>query len=335
MPDTAGPGNPGPAGGPRHAAPDDDGPAPPALRSPRQARHRDRSRRPLARGGLLALAVALALAVLVAVVALVPRPAGGGNGPAGAGGGAAPPSSGSPSSSAPAPGGAPDGPGPAEWLAAAVPPSTALAASAAIREDLAGRGVAADRLRPAEDAGAGGAAGTGSLLAVTGPAPSGSRVVARFGRPGNGSELLVVDPAPGEPTAEQLQRRRTLAEAVLANPAVGADQDVAAVLRSGEVDLRLLSVLAALAAGEGVGIASLPPLPGEEGTATPARRALLDDLGGAPVPADPAATERLLAWLAAQQPPFVPADVQVRDDGVLVSFHYVSAPDALVTDADR
>ena len=318
MPDTAGPGATGPVGRPRHAAPDDAAPAPALPRAPRRARHRHRSASssPLARGSLLAVL----LTALVVGAALVPRLAGGGDAPA-AGRGGAPPSSGAP---------APDPSAAAQWLAAALPRSTDLAASAAVREDLAGQGVPADRLRPEEDADA-----SGSLLAVVGPAPAGSRVVARFDRPEDGSELLVVDPRPGEPTAEQRERRRSLAAALLANPATGADPAVAAVLESGEVDLRLLSLLAGLAAGEGVGIAALPPLPGEEGTATPARRALLDALGGAPVPADQAATERLQGWLAAQLPPFVPDDVQVTDDGVLVSFHYVSAPDALVADATR
>ncbi len=317
MPDTAGPGRPGPAGGPRHAAPDDTPhvarPAAALPRVPGRARHRQRSwwSGPFARGSLLALV----LTASVVMAALVTWPAGDGGTPA------APPPSATP---------APGGPAPAEWLAAALPRSTDLAASAGVREDLTGQGVPADRLRPAEDDDA-----TGSLLAVVGPAPPGSRVVARFDRPGDGDELLVVDPRPGEPTAEQRERRWSLAAALLANPTTGADPAVVAVLQSGEVDLRLLSLLAALAADEGVGIAALPPLPGEEGTATPARRVLLDSLGGAPVPADPAATERLQGWLAAQLPPFTPDDVQVGDDGVLVSFHYVSAPDALVAEATR
>ena len=43
------------------------------------------------------------------------------------------------------------------------------------------------------------------------------------------------------------------------------------------------------------------------------------------------ATERLLAWLDAQQPPFAPASVTSTDAGVLVEFSYVSTPDALVS----
>ena len=61
----------------------------------------------------------------------------------------------------------------------------------------------------------------------------------------------------------------------------------------------------------------------------------LTALGGARVPGDPAATDRLVAWLEAQLPPVVPDEVQVTDDGVLVAFRYVSDPDAVVTAATR
>ncbi|MGY1693292.1 hypothetical protein ACI780_00145 [Geodermatophilus sp. SYSU D00814] len=309
MPDAAGPESPGPAGGPRHADPDGT-PAPALPRLGHRARHRDRSTRlrPLLRGALLALAA------LVVAAALVPRLAGA-------------PADG-PGTTAPAPAAGEPGT-PAAWLPAALPPTTDLAAPDAVREELSAAGVPPDRLRSAEAGVA-----SGSLLAVTGAAPPGSRVVARFDRPGGG-ELLVVDPRPGEPTAEQLERRRSLAEALLANPTTVADPEAAEVLRSGEVDLRLLSLLAALAAREGVGVAAFPVLPGEEDATTPARRVLVDAVGGAAVPDDPAATDRLRAWLAAQRPPFRPDDVQVTDDGVLVSYRYAPDPDALVADATR
>ncbi len=276
----------------------------------------------------------LALAVLVAAAALAPRLRGDdGTATAGPGTGA-PPSAAAPSTDPaarpPSPAEPPGTGSPAGWLAAALPPSTDLAASAAVREELTGEGVPADRLRAAEDAPV-----SGSLLAVVGRPPAGSRVVARFDRPGDGSELLVVDPAPGAPTAQERERRRSLAAALLANPVTGADAAVTAVLQSGEVDLRLLTLVAGVAAREGVGIAAFPALPAEEGSATPARRVLLDALGAAPVPADPAATDALRAWLAAQLPPLAPDEVQVTDDGVLVSFRYASDPDALVTGATR
>ncbi|MGY1735626.1 hypothetical protein [Geodermatophilus sp. SYSU D00684] len=237
-----------------------------------------------------------------------------------------------PAASTPGPGDdatPPDGAGPvAGWLGAALLPQTDLAATAAVRRELSDAGVPAGRLRPAEDG-----VPPGALLAVVGAAPAGSRVVARFDRHGDGSELLVVDPAPGEPTAGEVARRHDLAQALLANPTTRAEGAAAAVLQDAAVDERLLTVLAAVAAADGVGVAAFPALPGEEGAATPARRALVDAVGGAPVPGDPEATERLRAWFAAQLPPFAPDDVEVTDAGVLVSFRYVSAPEALVTAA--
>jgi hypothetical protein len=324
----------GPEGSrPRHAAPDGDDRPPPAVdeprepRAPRRARHRRRPVRlgPAARGALLALA----LVVLVGGAAFVPRLTGDAGGSTTAT--AAPPPSPGPSPAAGSAAASPGPPGratPADWLGAALPPATDLAASAGVREELTRDGVPAERLRPAEQG-----ATSGSLLAVVGPAPPGARVVAAFDRPGDGTRLLVVDPAPAAPTPEELDRRRALAEALLANPATGDDPAVAAVLGSGEVDARLLSMLAAVAAREGVGIAAFPALPGEEEGRAPARRVLLHAVAGAPVPADAAATAALREWLDAQLPPYRPDDVQVTDAGVLVSFHYVSAPDALVSRA--
>lgn len=165
---------------------------------------------------------------------------------------------------------------------------------------------------------------------VRGDAPAGGLVVARFERPG-ARALLVVDPAPGVPTPEELDRRRSLAAALLANPTTGTDGQGAERLRTGAVDQRLLSLLAALGAQFGVGVADFPAAPGEPQSGTLARRALVDRLGDdALLPAAPA-TERLVAWLDAQLPPFAPDSFEVTDDGVLIVFRYASAPDALVT----
>ncbi|SMO84075.1 hypothetical protein SAMN06273567_105180 [Geodermatophilus aquaeductus] len=305
---------------PDDAGPDPAGPDVPRARSPRRRRHRHRAepsglRRPAVRGSLLGLG----LAALVGGAGLLPA-ALGDDAPRAAD--PAPVAT----SSAPAPAGGPV----TAWLDAALPEATDLAASTAVRRELTGTGVPADRLRPAE-----GGVPAGTLLAVVGTAPEGARVVAAFDRPGDGSRLLVVDPAPAEPTAEELDRRRSLAQALLANPTTRADGAAGEVLREAAVDPRLLGVLAAVTASDGVGIAAFRSLPGEEGTALPARRVLVDSVGGAPVPGDPTATERLRAWLAAQLPPFAPDDVEVTDTGVLVSFRYVSGPDALVGAATR
>ncbi|MGY1812007.1 hypothetical protein [Blastococcus sp. SYSU D00820] len=218
-----------------------------------------------------------------------------------------------------------------DWLAGELPDDARVAAPADLRAELLAAGADPGML-PADlpDAPAGPGA---PVLQLVETVPEGAVLVARF-VPGNGgAPLLAVDPFPVEPTPEELDRRRGLAEALLANPTTRTGGRAAEVLAGAEVDQRLLSLLAGLAAREGVGIADLPPAPGEEGGAAPARRALLDTVGGRVVPGDRAATERLLAWLDAQRPPFAPDTVEVTDSGVLVGFDYVSGPDALVTGA--
>ena len=57
----------------------------------------------------------------------------------------------------------------------------------------------------------------------------------------------------------------------------------------------------------------------------------MDALGGSPLPGDGAATQRLVAWLDAQLPPFAPESVEVTGEGVLIAFDYVPGPDAVVS----
>jgi hypothetical protein len=178
--------------------------------------------------------------------------------------------------------------------------------------------------------GAGGNALAPALTVVPGDPPDDGLVVARFDR-AEGQPLLVVDPSPGVPTTEELARRQSLATALLANPTTRTGPPAASILGSAQVDQRLLSLLAALGAQYGVGVQDFPLAEGEPDEGPLARRVLVDALGGAPLPPGAAATERLVAWLDAQLPPFAPDSVEVTDGGVLISFRYVSAPDALVT----
>ncbi len=170
----------------------------------------------------------------------------------------------------------------------------------------------------------------GSLLLVTGQPPPGSLVLARFADP-DGAALTVVDPAPGQPTADELDRRQRLSAAILANPNTGATGRAEEVLEGATVDARLLGVLAVLVAQLGVGVADFPPAPGEPIEGPLARHVLLDRVGSERVVPGEQATDRLLAFLEAQLPPFAPDAVSVTPDGVLVGFHYESAPDAVVT----
>jgi hypothetical protein len=168
------------------------------------------------------------------------------------------------------------------------------------------------------------------LLVVTAEPPPGSTVLARFeGDPA----LTVVDVRAGQPTGDELERRRRLSAAILANPNTGATGRAADVLEAADVDARLLGLLAVLVAQLDIGIGDFPPAAGEPADGPPARAVLIDSVGGVPVAPGDAATERLLAFLDAQLFPFAPDDVEVTDDGALVHFRYESAPDAVVTES--
>ncbi len=269
-------------------------------RSPRRrARHRA-ERRPGSRRGLLAVGVALVAVLAAAAFALAARPERAG--PAGA------------------PAATPAAEALLDWADRELPPGTRLRAEGEVRDDLLAAGASEDQVATDRPPGP-----DELVLAVTdGSTGPGGQVVARI------DGLVVVDPSPGTPAAEQLDRRRTLAGAVLANPTTRAPEDAAAVLRSADVDMRLLSLLAVLTAREGLGMAAFPRDEGAEG---PARRVLIDSVGNAPVGAGEAATDELLTWLEAQLPPYAPDRIEATDDSVLLSYRYAPDPDALVSDA--
>ncbi len=216
------------------------------------------------------------------------------------------------------------------WADSALPTGSRLVADRLLRAELLHAGGEPDEVvlpgtaRPGEPE-------APVLTVVRGEVPRGGLVLARFDDAGAPGPLVVVDPAPVPATPEDLSRRRALGDALLANPTTTAGGRAAELLRAGQVDPRLLSLLAALGAQFGVGVQDLPPAPGEPDDGAPARRALVDRLAADALPPGAPATERLLGWLDAQQPPFAPASVTSTDAGLLVEFGYVSAPDALVS----
>jgi hypothetical protein len=206
------------------------------------------------------------------------------------------------------------------WLEDEVPADTRVAAEDDVREALAAAGSGHRVGTAADDA----------LQVVAGEPEDGTLVVARF-EAADGTTLSVVDPDPGRPTTEELDRRHRLAAAVLANPVAGASGRAADALRTGDVDARLLGLLAGLVSRMDVHVADLPPAPGEPSDGPPARRLLVDEAGGERLTPGAPATEDLVTFLEAQRPPFAADVVQQTDDGLLVGFDYVSAPDAVVT----
>lgn len=211
------------------------------------------------------------------------------------------------------------------WTDAELPAGTPVVLPTPARADVVAAGGDEARFRPQ------GPRTPGALMLLVGAAPPpGATALARFEQAG-GPTLTLVDPAPGQPTVDELARRERLSAALLANPDAAAPGRVADVLRAGHVDARLLGLLAVLVARVGVGIGDFPAAPADVADGPPARHVLLDRAGTEPLTPGSAATERLLTFLAAQQPPFAPDTVDVTEAGVLVSFRYESAPDAVVT----
>jgi len=172
-----------------------------------------------------------------------------------------------------------------------------------------------------------------ALRATTGRAPEGSATLTHFGDGTAGPVLTVVDPRPVQPTAEQETARRDLAAALLANPTTEVSAADTELLAAGQVDPRLLVLLAGIGAQYGVGIAALDPVPGEPDGAL-VRQAVIASVGGTPLTGDDAgaqAADRLRGWLDAQQDPYSPARVADVDSGLVIGYELARDPDALVT----
>ena len=212
-----------------------------------------------------------------------------------------------------------------DWTTAELTADTPVAVPTAVRAGLLDAGADPARFVAPDDP------GTGALrLLADGTPPPGAVVLARFAGP-DGSALTLVDPVPGEPTPEELDRRTRLAAAVLANPAAGAGDAAAEVLSTADVDARLLTLLSVLVARLQVAVADFPAAPAEPVDGPPARRMLLDRAGADLLRPGSAAAEDVTTFLDAQMPPFAPDVVEVTEAGVLVGFRYASDADALVT----
>lgn len=215
----------------------------------------------------------------------------------------------------------------AAWARAQLPPGATLAADPTLAAELAQSGAEIGTVTTDDPAASG---ADGPVLQVVRDAdPAGRTVVARFAD-ADGGALTVVDPAAEPPDEAELERRRQLGAALLANPMTAAPPDAAQRLRDGQVDPRLLSLLAGMAARFGVQLADLPAAAGEE-TGAPARAAVLSAVHGDPVAEGTAALDELRAYLAAQLDTFAPDEVQLVEGGLLVRFRYVTDPDGAVT----
>ena len=114
-------------------------------------------------------------------------------------------------------------------------------------------------------------------------------------------------------------RRIRLGTALADNPALQLSPAAATALRTGQVDPRLMLVLAAMTTAHRVGVGDFPAVE-LDSSAVPRRQALLTTIDGGP----PASSELLRTWLNAQQPPFRPSSI--RPDGPALLVGYPAPP---------
>ena len=147
-----------------------------------------------------------------------------------------------------------------------------------------------------------------SIVDSPGRAPAGS--VAVFGA---GPWRVTISPAhPAVASVREWDARRLAGAALLRSPRVSAGPEVAAELEDGQVDPRLVALIAAAAGQQPVRVAELPVVAGEEAAHQPRRQALFALSG-------PAAAA-LVRFCRAQQGVFRPSSVAAAAGGVLVSY---------------
>jgi hypothetical protein len=211
----------------------------------------------------------------------------------------------------------------ATWAGSELEPDVLLHADPLDRAELLAGGVAPGRLRDLGEP-----AGPGGLVMVTERPTNGVAApvpppcvaaVAHVVRGTGGSPTAVCPAVPAEPAtaaAEQAVRAR-FGGALTRNPALDLAPPAAAALRAGIVDPRVVLILADLAGPRRLAIADFPVVPHEPAYAL-RRRVLLTAVDGMPAAGDP--QPLLRAWLAGQQPPFVPNTVEALGPDLLVAY---------------
>lgn len=166
----------------------------------------------------------------------------------------------------------------------------------------------------------------GSAPTVDQALENGTRT-AVFGDGENRVEVVRVDPRGaaelGAATDRDQQGRAAAGAALVENPRLGVAPEQADLLRTGQVDARVVSLLAAAAGVRDLTVADLPAVFGEDGQ-LPRRSVVLDDV------ADP---EVLASSIEAQRGSFTAESVTVEGDRVRVVFPVQLPSDLLPTPA--
>ncbi|WP_052020888.1 hypothetical protein [Actinokineospora spheciospongiae] len=160
-------------------------------------------------------------------------------------------------------------------------------------------------------------------LRARGAVPGGE-TVAVFG---TGPDRVEVDRpgAPGRGAAGETGARRHAGAALADSPRLTARPDVTALLRTGRVDPRVLTVLAGLTSSRPVRVTALPAVPGEDAAGQPRRQLLVTTAGEQ--------ADQVARYFAGQRGAYRPLSVTSTAEGVLVRYP-PGAPAGLLTPFD-
>lgn len=202
------------------------------------------------------------------------------------------------------------------WIRTQLEPTTTVQTDPLTAAELRHDGLSADRLRPVTTPAAPGAVtviATRPGAQPTAP-PQGTRLLMTV-PDGPGGEYTEVY---GADQADNAAERRRLGSQLAANRALTMDAPAAEALRSGQVDLRLVTVLSRLASAHDLRISAFPTVEGEP-AAAPRRTVRITAVDDAPVtvPGAAAPVERLLT---AQSSSLQPAERTLDRDALTLRY---------------
>jgi hypothetical protein len=209
------------------------------------------------------------------------------------------------------------------WLDDQLQPGAALHADALDRTELVAAGFPADRLRALDEP----AAAADVVLLTDRPGGRGAEPPARCPGPtmltalprwSGGPAQICSAGAPADTgDATGLASRIRIGTALAGNPALTLDPEAAELLTTGQVDPRVMIVLAALGSAHTLTVAEFPAA-ALEPPATLRRRVVVTAVDG-----QVATTDGPLAlheWLGRQQPPYAPSVLRNDGNGLLVGY---------------
>ena len=201
----------------------------------------------------------------------------------------------------------------AEWMAKNLDGDTGLAAPAGLWSDLqrdrARAGLPTGTVRPVGTA----TAQPDDLVATVGPSELSGVDLVRFGETPTSPDSVVVLLTRRDEAYLSSNERASAGSQLAENSRLHTSDEVLAALRAGQVDLRVMAVLAELCRGQDVTVASTAKPAHEKGSVLPDRTVVLST-------PDPESAAMLLDWLEAQQPPFAPDAVTRGSNEVTASW---------------